>query len=101
MSTATPEAGDEFVTKLLAMSAELTEAKNTIVDLQNKLKCAENMKTTYSSQAAEARAELEQVNLLLDVLPNAPGRKGTGPDEWSRPTNNVMTRLAGYLAVRQ
>ena len=95
-----PEGADDFVTKLLALSAELTDAKASIVKLEKDLKAANDMKGSLNTQATEAKAEIEQVHLLLDVLPGAPGRKGSGADEWSRPNNNAMTRLAGYLAAR-
>ena len=94
-------AADPMITSLVKQANELQDARNKIAELEKKVK----QEAEYAKSAREDRTlamdELEQVHLLLDVLPGAPGRtSANGEPEWNRPKNKAMTRLAGYLAVR-
>lgn len=86
-------------TQLKAAKEQIETMKAEIEKLTKDRDEQKKMKDIYYSQRAELEKEVEQVHILLDVLPGAAPRKGetTG---WNTPTYNLMTRLAAYLANR-
>jgi hypothetical protein len=86
-------------TQLKAAKEQIEAMKAEIEKLTKDRDEQKKMKDIYYSQRAELEKEVEQVHILLDVLPGAAPRKGetTG---WNTPTYNLMTRLAAYLANR-
>lgn len=54
----------------------------------------------WFKQYQERCAEIEQVNLLLDVLPGAAPRKSDDELSYNQKSYSLMTRLAAYLAAR-
>ncbi len=89
-----------------ALSTQLKAAKEQIevmkVDIEKLTKDRDDQKKTKESYLllrSELEKEIEQVHILLDILPGAAPRKGE-TNGWSAPTYNLMTRLAAYLANR-
>jgi hypothetical protein len=83
-----------------ALSTQVKTLTLKVVELEKKLKYAEDAKTLYSKKQDEAEGQIEQVHALLDVLPGAAGRKTEHEESYYRKDINVMTRLASYLASR-
>ena len=84
-----------------ALSTQLKAAQACITALEKKLSSETASKDTFYRQMNDAKAELEQVHALLDVLPGAAKRKTEAEESWQRQDIALMTRLAAYLAARQ
>lgn len=85
-----------------SLKRDLAAAEEANAKLTKELASANSIKDMYSKQTSEARAEVESIHSLLDVLPNAIARK-TVPDteqSWNVVQHSLMTRLASYLALR-
>lgn len=85
-----------------ALKKLLAEEKAHNEKLTKDLKSANDNKDYYNRQVTVAQAEVESIHSLLDILPNAIARKTVADPEraWEVVTHNVLTRLAGYLALR-
>jgi hypothetical protein len=83
-----------------AISTQLKTATARIAELEKKLAAETSSKDGWYKRHEDAKAELEQVHVLLDVLPGAAGRKTTTDESWNAREINAMTRLASYLASR-
>lgn len=84
------------------LKTALAQIETMKVDLAAITKDRDEQKKTkesYYALRSELDKEIEQVHILLDILPGAAPRKGetTG---WNTPAYNLMTRLAAYLANR-
>ena len=88
-------------TLLKAAQVDIVDLKAQIEKLTKELDSAKSSKTTFYDKAVRLEAEIEQVNLLLDVLPGAAPRKSEDEDRWRQKDFTLMTRLASYLAARQ
>ena len=86
-------------TQLKTALAQIEAMKADLAALTKDRDDQKKTKESYYSSRSELEKEIEQVHILLDILPGAAPRKGetTG---WNTPTYNLMTRLAAYLANR-
>lgn len=86
-------------TQLKTALAQIEAMKADLAALTKDRDDQKKAKESYYSTRSELEKEIEQVHILLDILPGAAPRKGetTG---WNTPTYNLMTRLAAYLANR-
>lgn len=84
----------------LAVTTQLKNANARIVELEKKLKEAESVKDKYYKSSREHEATLEQINQLLDAVPNSVPRTSEGENSWDRVTRTPMMRLAAWLAIR-
>jgi ketopantoate reductase len=86
-------------TQLKTALAQIEAMKADLAALTKDRDDQKKTKESYYSMRSELEKEVEQVHILLDILPGAAPRKGetTG---WNTPTYNLMTRLAAYLANR-
>lgn len=85
-----------------SLKRDLAAMEEANAKLTKELTNANSLKEMYSKNCAEAKAEVESIHSLLDVLPNAIARK-TVPntdEHWNVVTHSLMTRLASYLALR-
>ena len=92
--------GDAYVKAVDAIAAlnkRVAELTAQADELSKKLKAVESSLSYANSRSAKAEGELQQVNALLDAMPNAPARKTT--DDYPRDLD-TMTRLAAWLAQR-
>lgn len=87
-------------TLLKATQAEIVDLKAQIEKLTKERDNEKNGKTTFYDKSVRLEAEIEQVNMLLDVLPGAAPRKNEDEDRWRQKEYTLMTRLASYLATR-
>ena len=88
-------------TLLKAANAEIVDLKAQIEKLTKERDNEKNGQKTFYDKSTRLEAEIEQVNLLLGVLPGAAPRKSEDEDRWRQKDYTLMTRLAAYLAVRQ
>lgn len=86
-------------TQLKTALAQIEAMKADLAALTKDRDEQKKTKESYLLLRSELEKEIEQVHILLDILPGAAPRKGetTG---WNTPTYNLMTRLAAYLANR-
>ena len=86
-------------TQLKTALAQIEAMKADLAALTKDRDDQKKTKESYRLLRSELEKEIEQVHILLDILPGAAPRKGetTG---WNTPTYNLMTRLAAYLANR-
>lgn len=87
-------------TLLKAAQAEIVDLKAQIEKLTKERDNEKNGQKTFYDKSNRLEAEIEQVNLLLDVLPGAAPRKSEDEDRWRQKDYTLMTRLASYLAAR-
>lgn len=86
-------------TQLKAAKEQIEAMKAEIEKLTKDRDEQKKMKEAYLSSRTELEKEIQQVHILLDILPGAAPRKGE-TEGWNNPTYNLMTRLAAYLANR-
>ena len=86
-------------TQLKAALAQIEVLKTDIAAVTKDRDEQKKTKENYLTLRSELEKEIEQVHILLDVLPGAAPRKA-GEDNWRTPTYSLMTRLAAYLANR-
>lgn len=86
-------------TQLKAAKEQIEAMKAEIEKLTRDRDEQKKTKEAYLSSRDELAKEIQQVHILLDILPGAAPRKGETTD-WHTPTYNLMTRLAAYLANR-
>lgn len=87
-------------TLLKAAQADIADLKAQIEKLIKERDNEKRSKDTFYDKSTRLEAEIEQVNLLLDVLPGAAPRKSEDEDRWRQKDYTLMTRLAAYLAAR-
>jgi predicted nuclease with TOPRIM domain len=87
-------------TLLKAANAEIADLKIQMEKLTKERDNERNGKDTFYQKASRLESEIEQVNMLLDVLPGAAPRKSEDEDRWRQKEYTLMTRLASYLASR-
>lgn len=81
---------------ITSLKRDLAAAEEREAKLQKELESAKSLKDHYSKASTEKQQEIDAVHDLLDVLPNAIKRR----NEDKYVDNNIMTRLASYLALR-
>jgi hypothetical protein len=86
-------------TQLKMALAQIEAMKADLAALTKDRDDQKKTKESYYSMRSELEKEIEQVHILLDILPGAAPRKGE-TSGWNTPTYNLMTRLAAYLANR-
>jgi SMC interacting uncharacterized protein involved in chromosome segregation len=67
----------------------------TAADYEKKVKEVGNLQGYYQKQAADATAEVEQINVVLDGIEGAPAR--TYEMEYGKGQRGIIARLAGAL----
>ena len=87
-------------TLLKAAQAEIAGLKSQMEKLIKERDSEKSGKDTFYQKANRLESEIEQVSLLLDVLPGAAPRKSEDEDRWRQKEYTLMTRLAAYLASR-
>lgn len=87
-------------TLLKAAQAEIVDLKAQIEKLTKERDSEKNGQKTFYDKSNRLEAEIEQVNLLLDVLPGAAPRTSEDEERWRQKNYTLMTRLAAYLAAR-
>lgn len=87
-------------TLLKAAQAEIVDLKAQIEKLTKERDNEKNGQKTFYEKSSRLEAEIEQVNMLLDVLPGAAPRTSEDEERWRQKNYNLMTRLAAYLAAR-
>jgi len=87
-------------TLLKAAQSEISDLKMQIEKLTKERDNEKSGQKTFYEKSARLEAELEQIHMLLDVLPGAAPRKSEDEDRWRQKEHTLMTRLASYLAAR-
>ncbi len=89
------------------LSVLILEAQSLNIELENKIETLEKRLATSDAaykhtrgEKTELEAELEQLHLLLDALPNTPSRQSEGENSWDKKKLSAMARLAGFLASK-
>lgn len=93
-------------TQLKAAKQEIEDIKNTvadrdnsILDLEKKLKTANEAKDSWYKNTNDLKAEIEQIHQILDAVPNSVLRKDEGAECYA-PERTIGTRLAAWMASR-
>jgi septal ring factor EnvC (AmiA/AmiB activator) len=95
MSTRKPSAATQL--KNLRIEHAAVQQKTTA--LQKELDTQKQRHEQTSRTLTEAQAELTQMHVLLDAMPDAIPRKPVDSDSWT-PAYPCSTRLAAWLAAR-
>jgi regulator of replication initiation timing len=79
-----------------------------VAELEKELKNTKDSLKWRADEANRLNKEVEDLNMLIDTLPNAPSRRTPcdkdeeGKDiKWTSDTRSVMVRLSGWLAIRK
>ena len=91
------------------MTVEListNESAEKILRLKEQLSSTTNSLNYRNEENRELRAEIEQLHIFLDTLPNIPDRKSTPPikedgtvETWNVSYRSVIVRLASWLST--
>jgi len=78
-------------------SAALRNAEKKIEELEKALKEEKSRSDSWYKSMNDKNKELEEVHLVLDVLPNPPARSFT-PQSGYEKTMSLSSRLIAYIA---
>lgn len=90
-----------LITRFKAATAEVETLKARVDDLEKKLKNSEDTKSSYYKQLNDAQGEIEQINQMLDAVPNSIPRHSNEEESWNRKTRSALTRLCAWIAAKQ
>ena len=86
----------ELESLLIAKEVEITELKAKHAD---GIKSLQQNKEYYSSEMTRAKNELEQIDCMLDSVPNSiPREIKYGAESWEIRRLSTLTRLAAWFA---
>ena len=91
---------EQLATQIASMQETAVLRDAEIAKLATELKSAKASSDSWYKKMDEAKAEVDQVHLLLDAMSNPPARKGPANDYGQAVAFNLMTRLAAWLATR-
>lgn len=80
--------------------SELQAANVKIAELEKKLASETSARDAWYKMKNEADAMLEQVQQVLDAMPNSIARQSDAEESWKRVERSPVTRLAAWLASR-
>lgn len=89
----------EVLARISELEAKLADRDAEIVKLSKNLDNEKAAKDRWFAARQEADAEIEQVHILLDSMPNAIARHIEG-EYGAKTIIKPMTRLAAWLATR-
>jgi len=89
-----------LITRYKAATKRILELESKVAELDTKVKQLTDSNAYNSKQASEANAMLEQVQQVLDAVPNSISRESEGENSWDRVKRSPLTRLAAWLAIR-
>lgn len=87
-------------TLLKTANAEIVELRAQVDKLTKDRDSEKRSRDIFYQETKKLELEIEQVNMLLDVLPGAAPREKENEGLYSKKSYSLMTRLASYLAAR-
>jgi hypothetical protein len=89
-----------LATQIRNERAEAFAVKQKLEKTEKELESSKQSNKYNSDRAQKAEAELEQVHMFLDAVPNPPARKSENAGGYGHTEHSLMTRMSVYLTTR-